>query len=602
MDRRTALAFGLMAVVIIGFSILQSVLFPPQPTPEKAGAAADSLAVSEVVRESQEPTTPPVTQPAGDTQAPDMESPVTGSPLNVAEALAVDTSGAEELIEVRTPLYVVEISSRGGRIVSWVGLEHKSFKGDFVELIPADIPPSGLDALVFRMGEMPLGAANFKLEGGVNPVEVNAAGPQTVRLTTRTAGGLEIHKIYTFHPDTYGIHLDYALAEVPGTEARQTLNLLGTPEDFRFSWNQGIAPTERVQKMEAPAMRAIAHVGDEVYTKKRHGLNKGVEKVSGEYRGTIHYAGVQSKYFTVFGIVSDPDGAPVEGAISLGGNAELKTQSWTMDVPALRGMSGEIATAGIDLFIGPATVELVKDFGHDLPKGIDLGIRWIRPLSSLVLTFMNWMHQFIPNYGVIIILFSVLTKLLFYPLTQKQTESMKKMQEIQPKLKDLQEKYKNDKEKLNKATMEMYQKEGVNPLAGCLPLVVQMPVFFALYQGLSHTIALRMQPFVWWINDLSQPDALFQLPFELPLLGGDFNVLPILMALAMYYQGKVAPTSGGGGQMAAMTTMMPLIMVFIFYSMPSGLVLYWLVNTILQVYQSWKIHRNAATDGGKQTT
>jgi YidC/Oxa1 family membrane protein insertase len=214
---------------------------------------------------------------------------------------------------------------------------------------------------------------------------------------------------------------------------------------------------------------------------------------------------------------------------------------------------------------------------------------------------MNWMHQFIPNYGVIIIIFSVLTKLLFYPLTQKQTESMKKMQEIQPKMKALQEKYKNDKEKLNKATMEMYQKEGVNPLAGCLPLLVQMPVFFALYQGLSHTISLRMQPFFGWINDLSQPDALFQMPFELPFLGADFNVLPILMALAMYIQGKVAPTTAGGGQMAAMTTMMPLIMVFIFYNMPSGLVLYWLVNTILQVYQSWKIHRNAPKDGGTQT-
>jgi YidC/Oxa1 family membrane protein insertase len=254
----------------------------------------------------------------------------------------------------------------------------------------------------------------------------------------------------------------------------------------------------------------------------------------------------------------------------------------------------------LNVFIGPATVELVQGYGHDIDKGIDLGMSIIRPLSSAVLWVMNWMHKYIPNYGVIIILFSILTKLLFYPLSQKQTESMKKMQEIQPKTKALQEKYKNDKEKLNQATMALYKEEGVNPLAGCLPLVVQMPVFFALYQGLSHTISLRMQPFVWWMKDLSQPDALFALPFELPFLGGDFNVLPILMALAMYYQGKVTPTSGGG-QMAAMTTMMPLIMVFIFYNMPSGLVLYWLVNTILQVYQSWKIHRTASKDGGAQT-
>jgi YidC/Oxa1 family membrane protein insertase len=186
---------------------------------------------------------------------------------------------------------------------------------------------------------------------------------------------------------------------------------------------------------------------------------------------------------------------------------------------------------------------------------------------------------------------------MFYPLTRTSTKSMKKMQELQPKLKVLQEKYKNDKEKLNQATMELYRTEKVNPLAGCLPLLVQSPVFIALYQALSHTIALRGQPFILWMTDLSQPDALFSMPFALPFLGADFNVLPILMSVAMYFQTKLTPTSGGG-QMAMMNTMMPLIMIFIFYNMPSGLVLYWLVNTILQGYQTWKIQKTAPTSQG----
>jgi YidC/Oxa1 family membrane protein insertase len=603
MDRRTALAFGLMAVVIIGFSILQNTLFPPEPVPETPeDLSTDTEMVQEV---SGQPETPD-SGPRNEFLTPDPVegAPTDGSsaPLNVAEALAVDTHGSLRQFEVTTPLYRAVISNRGGRIVSFEALEHESHLGGPVQLIPSDIPANGLDALVFRMGEMPLGVAMYAVEGGMDHLVVDGSGPRTLTLTTRTQGGLEVRKTYTFTPDTYGIHLNYVLAEVPGSPAREALNLLGSPEDFRFTWNQGIAPTERTQKMEEPAMRSLAHVGDELHVKKRNGLAKSEEKVTGQFRGTVHYAAVQNKYFTVFGIASDPDDAPIEGAISLGGDQATNTLSWAMDIPALRGMGGEIATAGIDLFIGPASVELVQDFGHDVTAGVDLGIRWIRPLSSLVLWFMNWMNQFIPNYGIIIIIFSVLTKLLFYPLTQKQTESMKKMQEIQPKLKALQEKYKKDKEKLNQATMQMYKEEGVNPLAGCLPLVVQMPVFFALYQGLSHTISLRMQPFFGWINDLSQPDALFQLPFDLPFLGSDFNVLPILMALAMYVQGKVAPTTAGGGQMAAMTTMMPLFMVFIFYNMPSGLVLYWLVNTILQVYQSWKIHRNATHDGGRQTT
>jgi len=173
---------------------------------------------------------------------------------------------------------------------------------------------------------------------------------------------------------------------------------------------------------------------------------------------------------------------------------------------------------------------------------------------------------------------------------------MKKMQELQPKLKALQEKYKDDKEKLNTATMSLYKEEKVNPLAGCLPLLLQSPVFIALYQAFNHTIALRGQPFVLWINDLSQPDAIAQLPFALPVLGSDLNVLPILMSVAMYFQSKFTPSTGGG-QMAAMTTMMPLIMVFIFYNMPSGLVLYWLINTIMQGYQSWKIQKTAPAGG-----
>ncbi|PIE76125.1 hypothetical protein CSA17_03910 [bacterium DOLJORAL78_65_58] len=128
-------------------------------------------------------------------------------------------------------------------------------------------------------------------------------------------------------------------------------------------------------------------------------------------------------------------------------------------------------------------------------------------------------------------------------------------------------------------------------------MLVQMPVFFALYQALNHTIALRGQPFVGWITDLSAPDALFVLPFSIPFLGSDFNVLPILMAVAMYFQTKLSP-SAGGGQMAAMNTMLPLFMVFIFYNMPSGLVLYWLVNTIMSVYQTWRIHsKGTATQG-----
>jgi YidC/Oxa1 family membrane protein insertase len=215
---------------------------------------------------------------------------------------------------------------------------------------------------------------------------------------------------------------------------------------------------------------------------------------------------------------------------------------------------------------------------------------------------MYQLRKFIPNWGLIIILFSVLTKLAFYPLTKTSTESMKRMQQLQPKIKELQAKYKDNQEKQSKAMMELYKKEKVNPMAGCLPLLLQMPVFVALYQALAHTIALRNTPFVGWIDDLSKPDALFTMPFSLPFLGPDFNLLPLLMTASMVIQMRLTPTPQAGGQMAMMNTMMPIIFLFFFYQMPSGLVLYWLVNNLMTIYQTWRIHRSVAPDGGQQTT
>jgi YidC/Oxa1 family membrane protein insertase len=168
---------------------------------------------------------------------------------------------------------------------------------------------------------------------------------------------------------------------------------------------------------------------------------------------------------------------------------------------------------------------------------------------------------------------------------------------LQPKIKALQEKYKDDREKQSQAMMKLYKEEKINPMAGCLPLLIQMPVFVALYQALMHTIALRQKPFILWIDDLSQPDALFEMPFSLPFLGSEFNLLPLLMAASMWVQTKMSPTGTAGGQMAVMNSILPVMMLFFFYQMPSGLVIYWLVNTLMTIYQTWRIHQTTAPQG-----
>jgi len=601
MDRRTGLAF----VLIFAILLASNYLMPKFMSSEPQNAAVDSSTEAVPVDESPTTITDPQVETTGNpVRNPAVEPPAfppsgesSGVEINTVEqAVAFRAPGPEETLTVNTPLYELVLSSYGARIESFKLKEHLDEEGNQVQLIPADHPERGRDAMLFRGGTLELGRAAYTL--GTNFVNLETGDTRSIELVAETVGGLQVVKIMTFDASTYGVDVDYVLRQDGSDAARKSLNLLGSPEDFRFSWNQGIAPTERVERIESPAMRSIAMVGDQFEAKKRDGLKKNVEKVQETMTGSVRYAGVQDKYFTIFGIVPSDHGA-VEGTIRLDGDPTSFTQSWEIEIPTQRGAGSDIATARLHYFIGPATRELVRVYGEDLEEGIDLGMKIIRPLSSLVLGIMSWMHGFIPNYGVIIILFSVITKLAFYPLTKAQTESMKRMQEVQPKLKELQEKYKNDKEKLNQATMKLYQEEKVNPLAGCLPLLVQMPVFFALYQALNHTIALRGQPFVGWITDLSSPDALFVMPFSLPFLGSDFNVLPILMAVAMYFQTKLSP-SAGGGQMAAMNTMLPLFMVFIFYNMPSGLVLYWLVNTIMTAYQTWRIQsKKTATQGAQ---
>ena len=609
MDRRTLLAFVLIFLILAGYPYLMNKFFPqPEQAPEQiTGSGPDSAFVfSDGTATSQTPagsdfrdfSSSTITDPGIEAATTESAALPETEPQTADQALALTLGGTDQTVSVKTPLYGLEISTRGGRITHWEGYEHDSWLGGPVNLVPESIPPTGLDAVFFRGGDLYLGRAVYTPDKTSLDL-AEGTGPNSLILSVVTAGGLEIRKIFTFRPDTYGVEVDLVVV-APDESARQSLGLAGSPERFRFGWNQGIAPTERVQKMELPSLRSLARVGEDYHYKKRQNLKKSVEKVEGQWRGSVQFAGLQNRYFAVYGIVPQEQGKPVEGVIRLSGDKEFEAQLWTIDVPAARGIGDEIAVARLDLYIGPQETERLQSYGQGLEKSMDLGWKFIRPLSELVLWGMEFLHRFIPNFGVIIIIFSVLTKLAFYPLTQTSTKSMKKMQELQPKMKALQEKYKNDKESLNKATMKLYKEEKVNPLSGCLPLLVQSPVFIALYQALSHTISLRGQPFVLWINDLSQPDAITQLPFSLPFLGADVNILPILMSVGMYFQTKLTPTSGGG-QMAAMNTMMPLIMVFIFYNMPSGLVLYWLVNTLMQGYQTWKIHQTAPTSGGSKT-
>lgn len=386
---------------------------------------------------------------------------------------------------------------------------------------------------------------------------------------------------------------------------------LGDPVSVRYAWNQGIAVTEHhVKAMMRRSMggRSFAMVGEELEFRNQMNLGKDNGKGEGAYRGTVRFAGLQSKYFTILGFVPqnlDEPGRVVEGRIRLGGDAETGHQSWEIELP-LRG-NDRVASSGLSYYVGPTDYYRLRKLGNHMERTVNLGWKLIQPISELVLKLMNWLHGFIPNYGLVIIIISILSKLVFYPLTARGTRSMKKMQESQarlkPKLDALKKKWSGDAQRLNQETMKLYKEEGVNPMAGmagCLPMLIQMPIFLALYQVLYNMVDLRMAHWIFWIDDLSQPDALFTLPFSIPLMGSLVNLLPLVMAVATWYQSKLTPQSGAGGQMAAMTTLMPIMMLFFLYNMPSGLVIYWTINTAMTAFQSWQVNRTMPAPGGAQ--
>ena len=237
--------------------------------------------------------------------------------------------------------------------------------------------------------------------------------------------------------------------------------------------------------------------------------------------------------------------------------------------------NGETATFSSQLYIGPKLNKQLKEVAEGLELTRDYG--FLAVIAKPMYWVLEQIFGFVGNWGWTIIIFSVLTKLMFYPLTKTSTESMKKMQELQPKLKALQEKYKDNKEKLNEATMKLYREEKVNPLAGCLPMLLPMPILFALFFVFQSTIEFRGVPFLW-LPDLSLKDP--------------YYIIPLLMGASMFLLSWIGQRGmEANAQMKMMTYVLPVVFTVMFAFFPSGLVLYWVVNNLLSIAQQWVITR-----------
>jgi len=279
---------------------------------------------------------------------------------------------------------------------------------------------------------------------------------------------------------------------------------------------------------------------------------------------------------------------PEDARIKLAYGNDVVTSSFVQRMTRLD--PGKQSRYAFTVYMGPKSLKVLSKFDNSLKNAINFG--FFNVLAKPLLMIMNWIHDVIPNYGVAIILLTVLIKLVFWPLGTKSYKSMNEMKKVQPLMMELREKYKDDKQRMNQEIMGLYKTYKVNPASGCLPILVQMPIFFALYRMLYQAIELRHAPFVGWITDLSAPDRLFSFDLAIPMMQAPYGIplLTLIMGASFFLQQKMTPTAGDPMQ-AKMMMLMPIFMTVLFINFPAGLVLYMFVNNIISMGQQYYIQK-----------
>tara|TARA_B100001564_G_C20657659_1_gene679994 strand:+ start:356 stop:1969 length:1614 start_codon:yes stop_codon:yes gene_type:complete len=477
----------------------------------------------------------------------------------------------EKTIEIETDLFIARISSAyGGTIRSFKTKEHLKNDSSLVELISSE----NKNNLILSYKDFT--GKDVVVDGGWVLQEKEDSFFITSTKTFTYINKYENKKLIktlTFYPNRFIIDIDVDITAI----SNNTL-----ANKFSIEWVGGVPPTEKDSVAEAAYFYSYLYQGGELLDVK---VGSG-ETFKNDYKGATDWIATRSKYFVVC-LLDDSREQLVSSSIS----ASFKQKE-------LYNISAQMQSnriANISLYLGPLEYERIKSLGVNLELVMDFGWAIIRPISKAVLWVLKTMHTVIPNYGIILIIFSILVKIIVYPLTKRSYQSTQAMQSIQPEINALREKHKNNPTKLNQATMELYKKKGVNPLGTCFPMLLQMPLLFALFTVFRSTIELRGEPFVFWIKDLSAPDVLFYLPFKIPLYGNYVCALPILMALSMYAQQKMMQPNNATGPQADQQKLMQYFMMGFFFllfnSFPSGLNLYYTLFNILTIAQQ-KLTKN----------
>jgi YidC/Oxa1 family membrane protein insertase len=483
----------------------------------------------------------------------------------------------EFLTRIQTPLFSAVVSNKnGGSIVSFIIKKHLKEGEEQIQLVD-DYNKENLLVSYTNFSGDPVSLDGF-WSGSFVQQESFVLGEEnpTAKLSfyTETSGEV-VEKSLLFNYNSYAVGVDTDLepAEEDILEGR-----------FRLDWVGGIPLTED-SRQESFFLEGLVSQGGSIQSYRVGsaslfgGGSSQIEESFKIYSGGTDFAGYRTKYFGAFLIPQKTEEVKV---IKYGSSDRPEVDILTTQ---------EINFKKTTLFFGPLEYDEVASLNVGLEDKI-LGWQWLSSVSWLIYAIMVFLYGLIPNYGVVVILFAVLIKAVTYPLMAKQLRSTKKMQEIQPELNKIKLKYKSDPALQQQKMSALFQKSGVNPLAGCLPMLVQFPVLIAVFMVFRNTIEFRGEPFFLWITDLASPDTLFMLG-SIPI-----NVLPFLMALSMFYTMQVStsaqPSGGDPAQEATqkmMKYMFPGMMFFLFYGFPSGLNLYYLCFNVIQIIQQKIINK-----------
>ncbi|MDR2725197.1 MAG: membrane protein insertase YidC [Candidatus Adiutrix sp.] len=505
----------------------------------------------------------PPPPPAGPARVPAAEAPPSPEPETAQ-------------VTVRTPKFTAIFDERGGRLVSFKLRDYQKRKLDpsrpdeNVELVtqpdPSDRP---LRLTLEAAGAPALEEAPFLADR--QGLDLSAGETGQLKFTYDQSQGLAVVKTLTFTADTFLVRQEVTL--VNEGQAAWEGRLIHRLNSAPFSGAQG----GRYDEMGAVS-------GRKLMTASAKDAPADLEKKGGR---PLSWLGYMDQYFLT-ALVPDQEAAdsPAFRAIRQdhGGLA-------LAEIRPLKLAPGARAGFNFDFYYGPKSRGDLLAAGHDLSLSVDMG--WFTFLAAPLAALLRFVHGWAGNYGVAIIIVTILIKIILWPLTAKSYRSMKAMQKLQPKILKIREKYGDDREALNREIMQLYKTFKVSPLGGCLPMLLQIPFFIAFYRVLDSLLELRGAPFVLWISDLAAPERLGSLDFTIPLFEPPTGlpVLTILMGLSMFIQQKMTPNTMGDPIQAKVMMLMPLLFTFILINMPAGLVLYWLVNNILSIGQQTLINR-----------